>query len=122
MDKSDQAVHSCANSFACFGMSFPNNVMHHAAPCFLIPKMIMDLSNSLPLKVAFIDFITISLTWPRVIDVTHSERGTIYYCSNNHVVLIVIVYLAFSLFFSLLFFFSLNQAQDYLVLLGLVLC
>ena len=101
MDKSDQVVHSCANSFACFGMSFPNNAVHHAALCFLIPKMIMDLSNSLPLKVAFIDFITISLTWPRVIDVTDSERATIYYCSNNHVVLIV--YCLLSLFLVLQF-------------------
>lgn len=71
MEKPELVLHSCENKFVPLGMSFPNNgVMLFI---FSVLKMIIDLNNSLHLKVALLNLITISSTWARVIDVMDSE-------------------------------------------------
>lgn len=71
MEKSELVLHSCENKFISLGMSFPNNDMMLFMVSIL--KIIIGLNNSLHLKVALLNLITISSTWARVIDVMDSE-------------------------------------------------
>jgi len=68
MEKSELVLHSCENKFVSLGMSFPNNGM--VPFMFSILKMIIDLNNSLPLKVTLLHLIAILSTWARVLNAT----------------------------------------------------
>ena len=71
MEKSELVLHNSENQFVSLGMPFHNN--HMMLFMFVILKMIIDLNNSLRLKVALLNLITVSSTWARVIDVMDSE-------------------------------------------------
>jgi hypothetical protein len=71
MEKSQLDVNSCDTKFAPLGMSFSNNGM--PLFMFLILKILIDLNNSLYLKVALLNLITILSTWVRVGDVMDTE-------------------------------------------------
>jgi len=74
MEKSELVLHNSENQFVSLGMPFHNN--HMMLFMFVILKMIIDLNNSLRLKVALLNLITVSSTWARVIDVMDSESGS----------------------------------------------